>query len=162
MNKHGILHLSNLLIVAMLLQLAVLLFGCQEVTTTLSRSSTTLRETKSDSEPSVLKVEAGVFFLDQSSYLCIPLSQFGLTNDRTIEAVTSSCECVFPTVIRYQASQGTSKEAIRLDILKERQSSSNARPVSLEVEVTVLLDNQEKRAIVLTFLHTSYWEDAKT
>ena len=93
-------------------------------------------------------VDAGIVFCTNPSYLCHPLTRFGLENASAIERIESSCSCVQPSLTRFRNQSGQYADAIRLDFIPEA-NPAEVQASLLAVELTIhLFESQSKLATV--------------
>jgi hypothetical protein len=98
--------------------------------------------------------DAGMFFIDEPSFLCIPFERLGISEDRVVVSVTSSCDCIKPSVVKYRNGEQGSKSAIRLSLLAINDAvHKHSRPVSLGVNVVVRYDDDQQQVFVVNFQH---------
>jgi len=91
---------------------------------------------KTEAGPAHAEIDAGVIFGDRSSYLCIPLSRFGIASSGEIESLDSSCECVKPTLVHYSDTAATVADGLLLEFVAEDHASdSTPQPMHLAVDV---------------------------
>jgi hypothetical protein len=100
-----------------------------------------------------ITIDGGLFFVDQPSYACIPFEKLSIAEDRKISSVSSSCECIVPSVVRYRTDAQQFKSAIRLDVKTEAdRQQRNAKPQSLGVIITVRFADHDDRVFDFAFL----------
>ena len=113
--------------------------GCQPSTasTTDSRNSTVAPI--SESATTKREKDLGVIFIDEASYVAFPLVDLGLDSDEEIANLSSSCECVVPSVCDVQKSSRLTDRVLRLDFRKEMQvlEKEAFHPQSLGVIINV-------------------------
>lgn len=119
----------------------------------------------SDGAPSVEKIEvaaaeseidAGVIFRDRSSYLCVPLSRFGISSSENIELIVSSCECVKPSLVTYADITGTMAVGALFEFISEEASSDTGlQPLALGIVVTYTMNDGEIFTIHVNMLLTT-------
>jgi hypothetical protein len=117
----------------------------------ITSSSTTNSPVSSETEN---VVEAGIFFRNEANYLCIPLTRLGVSDDRKVMSVTSSCECMVPSIVKYFSNSGTTKYAIRLDF-QDKESNDRTNPLSLSVKIQLELERGGSRAFNVSFISAS-------
>lgn len=84
--------------------------------TQLSRAPIAAVERTRASDPiDRYSMDAGVVFIREASYRCIPLAEFGIETADQVESVDSSCECVRPRLVSYLDDTQVSRDAVRLD-----------------------------------------------
>ena len=109
-----------------------------------------------------LEIDAGVVFSDRSSYLCVPLSRFGLSSSENIETIVSSCNCVKPSLIRYSDTSTTTADGVLLELTSDEESGdSTPQPIHLGVVVTLTMDSGEARTVTVSFLHSPEVSEVK-
>lgn len=64
-------------------------------------------------------VDAGVVFVDEATYRCIPLSELDIASADQIESIETSCECIEVYTIVYRKSPTEVAEALRLNVVTE-------------------------------------------
>ncbi len=110
---------------------------------------------QTDAVPATLEIDAGVILTDRASYLCVPLSRFGLSSSQYIESISSSCECVKPSLVRYADSSTTSAEGVLLEFVADEPSADpTPLPTALGVIVTCSMTGGETQAVTVSLLHT--------
>jgi len=138
------------LAIAILLAIATPLFssGC-------GVSSATPAVGKSEVTPASLEIDAGVIFADRASYLCLPLSRFGISSSDDIQTIVSSCECVIPSLVRYSDGATTTVDGVLFEFIPS-EATLDAKPqsVQLGVVVTFTTVSGENRTVTVTLLHT--------
>lgn len=144
------------LTVALILLSQVLVFaaiGCSESLSTPPSVSSASASGFNQSEGDIT-IDGGLFFVDQPSCACIPFEKLRITEDRKISSVTSSCECIVPSVVRYHTDAQQFKSAIRLDVKTEAdRQRRNAKPQSLGVIITVRFADHDDRVFHFAFMH---------
>ena len=111
-------------------------------------------------------VVAGVMFVDESSYLCFPLSRFGVASARDVVSVDSSCDCAEGSLLAFRDVRGDSVDALRIDFIPEkkveggdrdrsRDGSGDGKAASLMVELTLQLRSGGPKTVTVEFLHTT-------
>lgn len=135
--------------IAIFLGIASLLFssGCG-----VSNATSSVGKTEVDA--AALEIDAGVIFSDRSSYLCIPLSRFGLSSSDDIETIVSSCECVKPSLVRYSDSSTTTADGVLFEFIPDEASPDmTPQPMHLAVEVKLTMVGGLTRTVTVNFLH---------
>ena len=95
-----------------------------------------------------------MIFADRSSYLCIPLSRFGLSSSENIKTIASSCECVKPSLVRYSDSSTTTADGVLFEFIPDEASpDAAAEPMRLGVVTTFTMVSGEARTVTVNFLH---------
>ena len=77
---------------------------------------------KTEVAPAPMEIDAGVIFSDRASYLCLPLSRFGMSSSDDIETIVSSCEYVKPSLVRYSGSFTTTIDGVRFPVFGDKFS----------------------------------------
>jgi len=111
---------------------------------------------KEESRKSSSVLDVGVLFANESSYLCFPLEKLGIEVGKEIVSITSSCECVRPSVVRYLQRTGADGVAIRLDFIEDSKTRDKVDPISLAVVITVKFASRAEQSVTMQFLHTTY------
>ena len=148
---------SSSFIAAILLAIASPLFssGC-------GVSSATPAVGKSEVTPANLEIDAGVIFSDRASYLCLPLSRFGLSSSDDIETIVSSCECVKPSLVRYSDSSTTTVDGVLFEFIPDEAfPDTAAEPMRLGVVTTFTLVGGDIETVTVNFLHTTATVDSE-
>lgn len=98
-------------------------------------------------------VDAGVIFLDEPTYRCIPLSEIGIESADAIQSIETSCECVQARTLQYRESGSETGEALRLDILSSgpQEITDAPLPTPLAVTVVLILQDGAKTQIIVRF-----------
>jgi len=110
---------------------------------------------KSEIDSSHVEIDAGVIFSDRASYLCIPVSRFGLSNSDDIETIVSSCECVKPSLVRYSDSSTSAADGVLFEFTSDEASpDTTPQPMGLGVLVTCFMVGGETHIATVNFLHT--------
>lgn len=119
-------------------------------------SAATTAEVKADGVPEALEIDAGVIFSDRANYLCMPLSRMGLSCSHKIKTLTSSCECVKPSVVQYLDSLSTTADGVLIEFVPDETTRGVApQAVQLGIVLTLTLMSGETREFTVNFLHTS-------
>ena len=87
-------------------------------------------------DSAIVEIDAGVILSDRASYLCLPLSRFGLTDDEEIESIISSCECVKPSLVNYADSATTTIDGVLFDFIPE-ETPLDEPPHLMQVGVVI-------------------------
>jgi len=125
----------------------LILFGCNVSTATTA----TTAETNDDVEPAALEIDAGVIFRDRASYLCVPLSRFGLSNSDNIKTIASTCEGVKPSLVRYFGTGAAAVDGVLFEFVSDGKA---AEPLLLGLAIVITMDDGETRTITVSFLET--------
>ena len=113
-------------------------------------------------DSAVLQIDAGVIFGDQSNYLCVPFSRFGLSNDAKIEKIHSSCECLKPSVVRYSTSSASTTTAVMIRFVHDSGPEVGMRvPTELGVAVSLTTVDGDTRNGIINFLLVSGSENTR-
>ena len=137
------------LAIAIFLGIASLLFssGCG-----VSNATSSVGKTEVDA--AALEIDAGVIFSDRASYLCLPLSRFGISNSDDIETIVSSCECVKPSLVRYSDSSTTTADGVLFEFIPDEvPPDTTPQPMGLGVVTTFTMVGGETRTVTVNFLH---------
>ena len=90
--------------IPMLLWLSVIAFpvGCGQPQLLATNQSG--NETTQDFGVGLLeRIDLGVVFADEASYVCFPLSRFGIESAQQIVDVQSSCNCAVPSIVIFES-----------------------------------------------------------
>jgi hypothetical protein len=94
-------------------------------------------------------IQAGLLFIEESSYLCVPLKDLNIDSDMPLVRVRSSCDCVQPSVVRFRVSQNEYEAALRLNFFAEHHPIYDSSAIPLQVRVTLyFVDGSEQEMIV--------------
>jgi hypothetical protein len=106
---------------------------------------------KSSSNPVV--IDAGIVLLDRDGYLCVPLQRLGISANRELASVTSSCPCVQAEFINYAVGKGKTSRALLLTFraespndLESTDVAATRKPVELDVRIEITLDSGDTRS----------------
>ncbi len=111
---------------------------------------------KAESRKSSSVLDVGVLFANEGSYVCFPLEKLGIEAGREIVSITSSCECVRPSVVHYLQQSGVDGVAMRLDFIEDSKSRDKVDPIPLAVVITVQCASRAVQSVTIQFLHTTY------
>ena len=112
---------------------------------------------KTDVVPVEFEIDAGVIFSDRASYLCLPLTRFGISSSDDIVSIDASCECVKPSLVRYPDSSTTTADGVLFEFISEEvPRDSMPQPVSLGVVVTFTMFKGEAEIVIVDFLLTQF------
>jgi hypothetical protein len=132
------------------------LSGCQPSTASIAdtRSSTVAPVPQGTTKQR--DKDLGVIFVDEASYVAFPLADLGLDSDEGIESLSSSCECVVPSVCDVQKSSQSTDRVLRLDFRKETQPSESEafHPQNLGVIINVRYASGATKSVTFLMLHT--------
>jgi hypothetical protein len=93
-----------------------------------------------------------MFFIDEPSYLCIPFERLGISEDRVVVSMTSSCDCVRPSLVQYRAGDKQSKSAIQISVIADSiHERVDTTQVSLGVPIGIRFDDGSDQEIVVRF-----------
>ena len=93
------------------------------------------------------EIDAGVVFADEASYLCVPLSRFGISSSTEVQSVRTSCDCTPPPIVQFCDSTGKMERALRLDFAVELASDcANPTSSNLAFEVRYQLGGCDRRS----------------
>jgi hypothetical protein len=97
-----------------------------------------------------------VIFIDEASYVAFPLADLGLDSEEEITSLSSSCECVVPSVFDIKKTSQSTDRVLRLDFRKEAHvSGSDAfHPQNLGVIVNVQYASGVTQSVTFLMLHT--------
>lgn len=85
-------------------------------------------------------IDAGIVFADRSGYFCIPIETLGLTPTEDIQGVTSSCNCILPSIVIFNNDQGQKCLALLLKYSPDSTAGSiGTKAVRLSVILTLNL-----------------------
>jgi hypothetical protein len=125
--------------------------GCSEA---FDREQSSASTTASTTAAAITEFDAGVIFGNEASYLCIPLERIGLAADE-IRQVTSSCECVRPSVVEYRDTANQTASALRLDFVVEPEGDDEPSAANLAIQISFLLANGATQPFTVQLLHTT-------
>ena len=112
---------------------------------------------KTDLDPAHVQIDAGVVFSDRASYLCFPLSRFGISRAENIEAVDSSCDCLKPSIVRYPNTSATVADGLLFEFPIDYHTPNEAsQPMHLGVEVNLRLVTGNTLTVTVNFLHAPF------
>jgi hypothetical protein len=119
-------------------------------------------------EPSTTRTEidAGIVFADRENYLCLSFERLGLAEGEVVTSVSSSCECIQPSVVSYRGTQERLAHAVQLRFVKENSKNTQqpelissdfaaSTPVNLGVLIDVKLADGSDKQFTVNLLHTS-------
>ncbi|XZE21279.1 hypothetical protein SH449x_001179 [Pirellulaceae bacterium SH449] len=108
--------------------------------------------------------DLGVIFIDEASYVAFPLADLGLDSVGEITSLSSSCDCVVPSVCEVQKSLHSAERVLRLDFRKEAHTSGGEafRPQNLGVIVNVQYVGGAKKSVTFLIFHTNRSTSAPT
>lgn len=114
-------------------------------------------EVKTESQLSQLKFDAGVVFVDETNYVCIPFERLGLAPSCTVTSIKTSCQCVQGCVVSYVVPNKSIAHALKLDFVMEPTSiQTGFVPMRLTVQVTVGINGEQSSLeFEVAFVHTS-------
>ncbi len=140
------------LVIAILLGIANLLCssGC-------GVSSATPSVDKTDVAPANLEIDAGVIFGDRLSYLCLPLSQFGLASSDDVETIHSSSESVRAPLVCYSDSSASTVDGVLFEFIPDEASPNTIpQPVRRSAAVKLAMVSGETRTVTVNFLSAAF------
>ena len=101
-------------------------------------------------------INAGIVFLDESSYLCMPTSHFGIEESDDILSVQTSCDCTVASIVLYKESKTKISRSLRIDFKPESSpATSNVSPVNLEIKITLKHSEASTTEVAINLLHTT-------
>jgi len=132
------------------------LAGCQPSTANVAGSRNSTVAPVYQGATKQREKDLGVIFIDEASYVAFPLADLGLDSDEEIANLSSSCDCVVPSVIDVQKSSQSTDRVLRLDFRKENQpSESDAfHPQNLGVIINVRYASGATKSVTFLMLHT--------
>lgn len=101
-------------------------------------------------------------WLDAQVFLCLTLEEVGLRSIDEVVSVDSSCDCVAPRMVKYQASESASARGILVEFLDESVGKAlhgSTAPAHLGVIVTATLADGREHDFVVNLLHTHLIEE---
>ena len=130
--------------------------GCQPSTASITDSQNSTVAPVSESATTKREIDFGVIFVDEASYVAFPLADLGLDSDEEIANLSSSCECVVPSVCDVQKSSQSTDRVLRFDFRKETQPSESEafHPQNLGVIVNVQYASGATKSVTFLMLHT--------
>ncbi len=128
--------------------------GCDSPIGLTANVTTPTASQLSQPRSSAYHFDAGVLFANEASYLCFPIEKFGIDSTQEILTIKSSCECVRPSVVRYQRQQSEEGVALRFDFVEDSQAQDKESPVSLAVTIKLQLVSGIEQSVTIQFLHT--------
>lgn len=118
----------------LMLVLLIAIGGCGSPATGISTSSAPsvteraspasiggFRQSTSADGTQQFTIDAGVVFVDEATYRCIPLSELGVESVDQIKSIETSCECLQPSTVGYHESSNAVDHALRLDFLAQHK-----------------------------------------
>ena len=130
------------------LSLVSILFspGCD-----LSPATESITKTENDSKP--IEIDVGVVFNDRTSYICIPVSWLDQEDRADIVDVTSSCDCIRPTLVRYKANGGETATGVQCEFIPDdRADAAIGQSIALAIAITCHYSDGTNQAITISFL----------
>jgi hypothetical protein len=130
--------------------------GCQPSTASVADSRSSAVARVSQNATTKREKDLGVIFIDEASYVAFPLADLGLDSEEEITSLSSSCECIVPSVCEVQKSPHSIDRVLRLDFRKEAHvSGSDAfHPQNLGVIVNVQCASGVTQSVTFLMLHT--------
>jgi hypothetical protein len=110
--------------------------------------------------------EAGVILAGHSGYQCLSLEAVGLRASDEVLSVTSSCDCLAPSLVKYATSQSAHASGILLQYVDESTAHGNVSahgdstsvpaspPAHLRVIFTFTLADGSTHEFTVNLLHT--------
>ena len=130
--------------------------GCQPTTASVTDSGKATLARVSQNATKQHEKDLGVIFIDEASYVAFPLADLGLDSDGEITSLSSSCDCVVPSVCEVQKSPHSAERVLRLDFWKEAHTlgSDTFHPQNLGVIVSVQYASGVTQSVTFLMLHT--------
>jgi hypothetical protein len=130
--------------------------GCQPCTSVVSDSRNSAVAPVPQGAAKQREKDLGVVFIDEASYVAFPLADLGLDTDGKIESLSSSCECVVPSVCDIQKTSQSTDRVLRLDLRKENQPSESEifHPQNLGVKIEIQYASGANQSVTFLMLHT--------
>ena len=127
----------------------MLLLGCEYQQSTAGTSG------HDDAAPTLpLVIDAGVVIADRGGYLCLPLDRFSLKRDDHPIAVTSSCECVQPSLVTYATPGGSRQLAVLLEFAADPSAARLEERQQLRIAIAVLRKGEPNCNFSINLLRT--------
>ena len=102
-----------------------------------------------------LSLDVGIVDATLSSYICIPLARTGVDFASGIATLTSSCECVKPSLVKYINENKKWEDALRLHFVPDETVHSSSR-LSVVVKMTSI--DSRVNAVRVNFIHAAQVE----
>lgn len=101
-----------------------------------------------------IEVDAGVVFIDESSYICLPLEKLGLRPTDNISSVSTSCNCATPSVTEFRSGLDRYSKALRLDFKADPRAMIDHLPARVGMIVKIRLSSGEVHELTVNIVHT--------
>jgi hypothetical protein len=103
-----------------------------------------------------LLIDGGVVFANQRTEFNYPLELLGLGSFEEPLTLSSSCDCIVPTVVEYRTTTGSVKKAIRLQYRGRNIENleSQSRSVLLGVEIVLSSVHGVEVTLLFQFLES--------
>ncbi len=111
--------------------------------------------------------EAGVILAGRAGYQCLSLEAIGLKQSDEVVSVTSSCDCIAPSLVKYAASESANASGNLLQYIDESTAYHNhfadsdsstglaaSPPANLGVIFELTLADGSTHEFTVNFLHT--------
>jgi hypothetical protein len=100
-------------------------------------------------------IDAGVIFVDENNYLCVPFSRIGIDESTRVTSVSSSCECTRPSIVVYQESASKVARGLRVDFVDDAVAGVDKQTtLPLAVVIKLQLDTGHMVSTTIEFLYT--------
>jgi len=109
--------------------------------------------------------EAGVFLAGRSGYQCLALEAVGLRPDDEVVSISTSCDCLSPSLIQYATSETAHANGILLQYVDESSATGNdsaSQPANLGVLIELTLADGREHKFTVNLLHTHLIAQAPT
>jgi hypothetical protein len=84
-------------------------------------------------------IDGGILLPSQQSYICFPLSKFGIDRAISVKRIDSSCSCVEPSFVRYLDERGEWNDALLLKFTEESKTNASKEHSSATTRLSVAL-----------------------
>jgi hypothetical protein len=119
----------------------------------LSPATESMTKTEIDWKP--IEIDVGVIFNERTSYICIPVSWLGEENGADIVDVTSSCECIRPTLVRYKAIGGETTAGVQCEFIPDDHTDAAIdQSMALAISITCHFSDGTNQVITINFVST--------
>ena len=132
--------------------LASILTACDRPAGSLASGSQPVLDSVKSYRKAPVRIDLGLIFADEESYVCFPLEKLGIDGRKEIVEVKSSCSCVKPTIVHVLYGESEKRGAIRFDFVREPKTANQRNPISLGVQVEVMFANGSSNSVYLDFL----------
>ncbi len=112
--------MTRLLLSAVASLFVALEAGCGPLADASSQSLDSLSLNQKPSSLAPVVIDAGITFADEASYLCIPLTRFGVGDSEDVLSVETSCDCTQASIVSFNESAQRKSKALRLDFVSEK------------------------------------------